>query len=710
MLAAGNHATGDNRMTITTRLRAVLCCALLATLPPAAFAQADNEAASGRSPAVAQAVDVFARDPQAGIAALEALRADPGHPAFAEAGLPLMQAYINQGRNEDANALAETLLADPGLAPDAELALLADWMTGLFGAGDLSRLDLLEPRAQRLAADTALPATRRAAMLHQLMALYTRVPRFDRALQLIGQIEDLLQGQPSVELATAASAKGAILAMQGHNAGAIEALREAERVNIALGRGDDPQLMRNMAGLFINLGEHQRAIDYASRGELAQRSLEPAPTPASRRGMLSVLATAYIAAGDFENGQRWSREAIDYGRQHGLSVTGDQSNYATLLRDNGRHAEALAIYRQLRAQVAPTDLPEMRGVLDKNIGESLVALGRRGEAAGYLQSAREVYATADVRPRRLELYPVLIENLEALGRTAEALTAMHEFKALSDETITAESKTRIGELEAAIDLERKSKALAEAEAANARERAANETLQAEKSRARAINLALAASLVALAALLALLWRSARVRARAHRAVARQSREDELTGLGNRRGLVEAMAEPRAGSSLLVMADLDHFKRINDEYGHDTGDRALRLFADALRTVARHDDVLVRWGGEEFVWLCRGADAAQGPLLCERLLRQVRDTALVVDGRRVPITASLGFAPLPTWPGGTSDWETALRIADHAVYCSKDAGRDRWTGFVGVAGSAPTAGATPAALEQAGALARLAPPP
>jgi GGDEF domain-containing protein len=114
---------------------------------------------------------------------------------------------------------------------------------------------------------------------------------------------------------------------------------------------------------------------------------------------------------------------------------------------------------------------------------------------------------------------------------------------------------------------------------------------------------------------------------------------------------------------------------------------------------------VRWGGEEFVWVCRGASADQGPALCERLLRQMREQP-AVEGTARRVTASLGYVPLPTWADVAPDWEAALRIADYAVYCTKARGRDGWTGFVGT-GSAPgTTDALPADLEVEGKLRRV----
>ena len=655
--------------------------------------------------------------------------AAPASAESAPTGLDLLESHLAERRFDEAKSLAAELLADPALDAQQQTRLLTVEFKRMYASGDTAALASVETRAKALAGDAGVPVADRVAMLHQLMAMYTRVPRFDDALATLDTMLQMLGDQPSPQLLDALSAKGGVHAMQGQFPEAIEALLRAENVVKALGRPDDPSILRNLAGIFLSIGEHQRAIDYAERGERVQRENPASPiTPAARKGMLGMLATAHIAAGNFKEGELWSKQAIAFGEANGLSVAGERNNYATLLRDNGRHAQALALYQDLAASIPPDAQPEVSGVIEKNIGETLAVLGRRTEAAVHLQRAREIYETADVRPRRLELYPVLIENLEALGRYREALAAMHEFKALSDESITAESKTRIGELESTIDLAAKSQALADAEVTNEMQRVANDALRAEQDRARAINIALAACLVALVAVLALLWRMHRVRGRSHRELSarhveieeqrsalqalnatihKQSREDALTGLGNRRQLLEALASPQTG--VLVMADLDHFKRINDRHGHATGDRALKLFADALRAAARTGDLLVRWGGEEFVWLCRDASAEQGPALCERLLRQLREHPLTVDGQALTVSASLGFVPVPVWPGAPADWDMALRIADHAVYCSKDDGRNRWTGFIGAGTGAVDPVSPPEMLEDEGRLARVNPP-
>jgi len=719
-------------MTTAMRLPAAARRSLLAMMlvPCLAWATPASPATAPQPlpPAVIEAAERYATDPAGAVAALQALRADASNPAYAAAARPLLFIYIKERRLDEAKALAATLLAAPPTDGIAEVKLLSLELERRFIASDFDGLEALEPRVQAASRLDSVPATQRASMLQHLMTVYSRVPRLVDATATLETILTLLGDTPSDALLDALRAKGAVHAMQGQFPEAIESLMGADRVLVALDRPADTGILRNLAGISINLGEFDRAIEYAERAELIQRTLSQ--TPEARMGVLSIVATAHIGAGHSDEGRRWSEEALAFGRANQLPTGSVLNNYAALLRDEGRNTEALAAFQELLPQVSPSDPPDVRGVVEKNIGETLVALDRRAEAMPHLQRARELYETADVRPKRLELYPVLIENLEALGRTGEALAAMHEFKALNDEVINTESKTRIGDLENTIALAGKEQALAESEAANELQRADNDALQASKSRANAINLALLASLVAVIAVLALLWRTHRLRARSHReltarsaeieeqrsalqtlnaSIKQQSREDALTGLGNRRQLLDRIAAANASDTgVLVMADLDHFKAVNDTHGHDTGDRALQLFADALRAVARQGDLLVRWGGEEFVWLCRGAAADQGPALCERLLRQLREHPLDVNGQPLHVTASLGFVPLPAWPGTAPEWDGALKIVDYALYRSKSSGRGGWTGFVGAGEGPVEAGATPAALEERGRLRRVEP--
>ena len=151
-----------------------------------------------------------------------------------------------------------------------------------------------------------------------------------------------------------------------------------------------------------------------------------------------------------------------------------------------------------------------------------------------------------------------------------------------------------------------------------------------------------------------------------RAVAELAFVDQLTGLANRRGALRWLETLQPGS-LVVLVDVDHFKRVNDVHGHATGDEVLVAVAGRLRAAVREGDVAVRWGGEEFLVLLRDADEAEWPLVAERLR-----AAVAATGREPPVTASVGGAAVCDG----EDWEAALARADAALYDAKAAGRDR----------------------------------
>jgi diguanylate cyclase (GGDEF)-like protein len=168
-------------------------------------------------------------------------------------------------------------------------------------------------------------------------------------------------------------------------------------------------------------------------------------------------------------------------------------------------------------------------------------------------------------------------------------------------------------------------------------------------------------------------------ARRHRLVERQAATDELTGLPNRRLFMRSLAAEFArakrtgGVFSVVLLDLDDFKRVNDRFGHDAGDRALREFADVLRSAMRETDVAARLGGEEFGCLLPSSDAAGAYGLAERIRSDLaRRVITLPDGREVSITASLGVADYPA--AKTS--EALLRAADLALYRAKADGKNR----------------------------------
>ena len=160
----------------------------------------------------------------------------------------------------------------------------------------------------------------------------------------------------------------------------------------------------------------------------------------------------------------------------------------------------------------------------------------------------------------------------------------------------------------------------------------------------------------------------------------EARTDALTGLPNRRSLEEAATSEvkrgtRTGSPLaVIICDIDHFKQVNDRYGHDVGDQVLRTVADTLRTVARESDALGRWGGEEFLMVLPDTDERAAFVVAERMRKAVESAPMPVPGLKA--TISLGVAELLRGGSEPERWQEAVRQADDAMYRSKAAGRNR----------------------------------
>jgi diguanylate cyclase (GGDEF)-like protein len=165
----------------------------------------------------------------------------------------------------------------------------------------------------------------------------------------------------------------------------------------------------------------------------------------------------------------------------------------------------------------------------------------------------------------------------------------------------------------------------------------------------------------------------------HARVAESALRDPLTGLLNRRYFDEAIqtahaSARRGGDPLsLIVLDLDHFSAVNNEHGHSIGDSVLRRVARSIKGAVRESDVVVRYGGEEFVVITPGTDDAGAVAIAERIRQAVGESgAEPVDGRIIPLTISAGVACLVDEPDGHG----LFRAADSALLAAKRAGRNR----------------------------------
>lgn len=169
-----------------------------------------------------------------------------------------------------------------------------------------------------------------------------------------------------------------------------------------------------------------------------------------------------------------------------------------------------------------------------------------------------------------------------------------------------------------------------------------------------------------------------------RAILAQAHElantDVLTFLPNRRKIISTLQEEvirsnRYDTPLAVsILDIDHFKNVNDTYGHTAGDQVLRSVAACLRTQIRHPDTIGRYGGEEFLIVLPNSEMQAAAEQASRLCQQIRNFRIDVNEQVTSVTISIGVAQFKV---GQETWDELLHRADTALYQAKEKGRDRW---------------------------------
>jgi diguanylate cyclase (GGDEF)-like protein len=330
-----------------------------------------------------------------------------------------------------------------------------------------------------------------------------------------------------------------------------------------------------------------------------------------------------------------------------------------------------------------------------NLGFALFGQGRTAEGSVHIDRTAAELRQAGAMPVVSALLAEKSEALEKAGLYKQALQTVREREQLQE----------------TLSVERRNKAFAALqEQFNAKQRAAQiDRLRQENAvkDAELRNRNLRVALASLGALLALVLcgfvfmlyrksqRNSRRLAELNAELAHRSAHDPLTGLFNRRSFVDLMhdralrgpqaAAPTAGADRLAgdcftLLDIDHFKRINDRHGHAAGDAVLVEVGRRLNAAVRESDMVLRWGGEEFLVYSQGVTDAQRPLLVQRILNAIAAAPVVLeDGTALQVSATAGAVPLPLASSAEFGWEQALALADRALYKGKEAGRNR--GFI-----------------------------
>jgi diguanylate cyclase (GGDEF)-like protein len=308
-----------------------------------------------------------------------------------------------------------------------------------------------------------------------------------------------------------------------------------------------------------------------------------------------------------------------------------------------------------------------------NEGLAYIGLGSIKAGQKLAEAAiAEALAGSDLLDAK-ELLREYADALEHAGYLMMAIQVYHRYDETSEKFMTNTRQRAFLELSAQFDDERKARELELLRRDNA--------LKVSEMRGQRLfqQLIIAGAVFIACICAALIWAFARV-SKANERLRFSSEHDPLTGLSNRRYFNErvlAIDGGRPVGGCVLLADLDHFKRINDTHGHPAGDAVLAAMSQRLAAALRENDKLVRWGGEEFLAVLGPMTPAQADLTAERLLQAVRCEPVVWNGNLIRCTISIGYASFPMAGSATDiSLDSAISLVDKALYEAKRRGRDR----------------------------------
>jgi len=315
-----------------------------------------------------------------------------------------------------------------------------------------------------------------------------------------------------------------------------------------------------------------------------------------------------------------------------------------------------------------------------------LALGRIVEAKAEMTHVLELWKRDTGPGQRQEALREFGDALAKAGDTAGAIALFHQKDTLSTEIRAANKAAAEAELHARYDQESQKRRIE----LLGRDNQVKTVELDNQSITRRLWMFAGVAMVLLGVLAVLMYLRMRELNRTlvkHEALLRaHSERDALTGLANRRQFREVMrvrGGERTFKGALLMVDVDHFKRVNDHYGHAAGDRVLVEVARRLNAAMRGDDLVARWGGEEFLVFAPNVDGAELDQLAERVRLAMNQAPVVLEnGSAIETTVSIGYAafPLPASHVPVT-WEQAVNLADLSLYTAKNQGRNCAVGIV-----------------------------
>ncbi|MES2130140.1 MAG: tetratricopeptide repeat-containing diguanylate cyclase [Pseudomonadota bacterium] len=571
----------------------------------------------------------------------------------------LSMARLGSGQKKEAMALAEELYAF-GQAQQDQVAIAKGLLArayASFANTDLKTSHALAWEAEKIANTTKDTQLRILATISSGQS-YADEGNFPPAMtKLQAAVALARQYNQPIPLVTALNALAALCdQMKDYDKG-FDALAEATHVAEAANKPGRMATLKNTEYvLSIDTNQPVRALKALQAALALERQIG---ANAMIANTLVNLSDSYLKARDYPRVLSYANEAIQEAQR---------------LNDQSIEATARA-----------------------NIGEAYLGMGRIAEGKRSFELGMAFYEKSGDKP---ELQLILMEYgsaLEHAGDMAGAVAAYHRERAISNELFQKQRQKAMWELQEKYETEKKQRQIELLSRENLVKSTEidNRRLQQRVWWLLAVVFALASVIVGL------LYRKVR-QANAQLEVKNlelkaQSSRDPLTALYNRRHFQDFMrshlqVEKRgAGTSgeemvgALFLLDVDHFKHVNDTYGHAAGDAVLKMIAENLRIILRETDMIVRWGGEEFLAFLPAIPRSTLEEIARRLLTGISAHTIDYQDSRISVNVSIGFAPFPLVPGEHPlPWERAVNLVDMALYLAKAHGRNRAYGVRGFA--------------------------
>jgi len=419
----------------------------------------------------------------------------------------------------------------------------------------------------------------------------------------------------------------------------------------------------------INLAESDPAVDLMTLNQVQ-----------------TARAIIYTYLDDLTGAREAFEKALDYSIKAGAPgvIALNLGNLADIHLRQRQYARALELATQALPMAREAHQLSAESLSLHNSGIAKIALKRVEEGKQEVRQSITMDEQQGAISIAADGWKELGQYLEEAGDWAGAIDAHHRYRTLIDNVLREDARKTMLEQQERYDAEQRAKEIELLNRGN--------SLKAEQIRARDLQLKLWAALggciVLSAVLLGLAYQRIRktnqALATSNESLKIQSERDPLTGLANRRhfqAAIKRLAAKGGLSGTVFLIDIDHFKRINDQHGHAAGDTVLIEVARRLRAALREVDLVVRWGGEEFLIVVETRDPATAQHLAQRLLDLIAQPAMHHGSLRVPVTASIGFGSFPLAPNELAvDWERAIDLVDTVMYMAKAHGRNRAYGI------------------------------